>query len=151
MSPAPTPGPARDRAPRWLIGLFLVVLVTAGAAFLFKLVEFARTLRDAPDVSFTFMPIVTYLVVAGGFFCLLGWALLGGHLRDVEGPKHFMLENERALDAAAARREEGLIPWPGGPKPARTAVSPSRGRPARSTRTAASAARWRRRSRAAAA
>ncbi len=107
MNPAPTPGPVRDRAPRWLIGLFLVVLVTAGGAFLFKLVEFARTLHESPDVSFTFMPIVTYLVVAGGFFCLLGWALLGGHLRDVEGPKHFMLENERALDAAAAQRKEG--------------------------------------------
>ena len=107
MSPAPAPVSARDRAPRWLIVLFLVVLVTAGAAFTFKLVEFARTLRDSPDVSFALMPIVTYLVVAGGFFCLLAWALLGGHLRDVEGPKHFMLENERALDAAAARREEG--------------------------------------------
>jgi hypothetical protein len=106
VSPAPTPGPSRERAPRWLIGFFLLVLVTAGAAFIFKLVEFARTLHDSPDVSFALMPIVTYLVVAGGFFCLLGWALLGGHLRDVEGPKHFMLENERALDAAAAQRKE---------------------------------------------
>ncbi len=106
MSPAPTPQPRRERAPRWLIAFFLVVLVSAGCAFVFKLVEFARTLHDAPDVSFALMPIVTYLVVAGGFFCLLAWALLGGHLRDVEGPKYFMLENERALDAAAPRRDE---------------------------------------------
>jgi hypothetical protein len=92
-----------DRAPRWLLRLFVVVVLGAGGGFAFKLVEFAQTLRAGPDVSFALMPIVTYLVVAAGFFCLLAWATLGGHFRDLESPKHFLLENERALDAATPR------------------------------------------------
>ena len=93
--------PATDLgAPRWLFWTFVAVVGCAGIGFVFKLVEFAHTLRASPDVSFALMPIVTYLVVAVGFFCLLAWATLGGHFKDLEGPKHAMLENERALDAA---------------------------------------------------
>ena len=45
------------------------------------------------------MPMVTYLIVAAGFFCLLGWATMTGHWKDIEGPKRFLLDNEAALDA----------------------------------------------------
>jgi hypothetical protein len=90
-----------QRAPRWLLWTFGAVVAAAGGGFIFKLVEFSQTLRASPEVSFALLPIVTYLTVAAGFFCLLLWAALGRHFRDLEGPKHFMLENERALDAAA--------------------------------------------------
>ncbi len=89
-----------DKAPRWLLITFIVVVGIAGYGFLFKLVEFAHTLNAAPDVSFALMPMVTYLAVAAGFFCLLGWATLTGQWKDIEGPKRWMLENEAALDAA---------------------------------------------------
>lgn len=119
--PAPSARP-RERAPRWLLALFLAVVVLAGAGFVFKLAEFARTLRESADVSFALMPIVTYLAVATGFFLLLAWAALGGHFRDLEGPKHFMLENERELDrrtpsadVPAAASPAGDGPGPPGP------------------------------------
>ena len=35
-----------------------------------------------------------YLVVAGGFFFLFLWCAAKGHLKDIEGPKHRMLEME---------------------------------------------------------
>ena len=88
-----------DRAPRSLIVTFIVVVAFAGVGFLFKLTEFAHTLTASPDVSFALMPMVTYLIVAAGFFCLLGWATMSGHWKDIEGPKQFLLDNEAALDA----------------------------------------------------
>jgi nitrogen fixation-related uncharacterized protein len=86
--------------PLWLTAVFVIVVVAAGVGFVIKMVEFAKTLHDAPEVSFALMPIVTYLVVAGGFFFLLAWSFFSGHYKDVEGPKHFLLSNERELDAA---------------------------------------------------
>jgi hypothetical protein len=97
--------PIQERAPRWLLWTFIAVVACAGCGFVFKLIEFGHTLHASPDVSFALMPIITYLVVAAGFFCLLTWATLGGHFKDIEGAKHFMLENERALDAATARSD----------------------------------------------
>lgn len=101
--PLPVPPPqlrAKERVPLWLTAVFVIVVVAAAFGFVFKMVEFARTLRDSPDVSFALMPIVTYLVVAGGFFFLLAWSFFSGHYKDVEAPKHFLLSNERELDAA---------------------------------------------------
>lgn len=100
------PGP-RDQAPRWLLVTFVVVVGLAGCGFVFKFVEFGQTLTASPDVSFALMPMVTYLAVAAGFFCLLAWATLSGHWKDLEAPKRFHLENEAALDA--------ITPPPGTP------------------------------------
>jgi len=101
MSGPATPPPPEtpDRAPRWLVITFVVVVAVAGCGFLFKLAEFSQTLSASPDVSFALMPMVTYLAVAAGFFCLLAWATLSGHWKDLEGPKRFHLENEAALEA----------------------------------------------------
>ncbi|MBM4016275.1 MAG: hypothetical protein FJ293_15105 [Planctomycetes bacterium] len=101
--------PIPERAPRWLLISFVVVIAIAGCGFLFKLAEFAQTLEATPDVSFALMPMVTYLAVAAGFFCLLGWATLSGHWKDLEAPKRFHLENEAELDART--------PPPGSPTP----------------------------------
>ena len=98
-APAAPPPAIPDRAPRWLIATFVVVVATAGCGFLYKLFEFSQTLTAAPEVSFALMPLVTYLAVAAGFFCLLAWATLSGHWKDLEAPKRFHLENEAALEA----------------------------------------------------
>jgi nitrogen fixation-related uncharacterized protein len=103
MSTLPDPTAPRrpnERVPLWLMGVFVVVIVAAACGFVFKMYEFSKSLHDSPDVSFALMPIVTYLVVAGGFFFLLAWSFFSGHYKDIEGPKHFLLANERALDAA---------------------------------------------------
>lgn len=91
-----------EKAPRWLIITFVSVVAVAGCGFLFKLTEFAQTLNAAPEVSFALMPVITYLAVAAGFFCLLAWATLGGQWKDIEAAKRWMLENDAALDAATA-------------------------------------------------
>jgi hypothetical protein len=81
-----------------MVWFLLAVVVLAGAGFVYKLVEFMATLKEDPSQSFALMPIVTYLCVAAGFFCLLLWAALSGHFRNVESVKERMLENERELD-----------------------------------------------------
>lgn len=74
-----------------------LVLVLAGAGFAFKIFEFLRaTLRG--EVSFALVHVTTYLIVALGLTCLFVAAVIGGQLRDVEGPKHRMLEREEALE-----------------------------------------------------
>jgi cbb3-type cytochrome oxidase maturation protein len=103
MIPEKSPDETRrpvERIPKGLLVVFLVVVVAAGCGFVFKMFEFSKSLHDTPDVSFALMPIATYLVVAGGFFFLLAWSFFSGHYQDIEGPKHFLLANERALDAA---------------------------------------------------
>lgn len=101
-----------DRAPRWLIVAFVAVVAIAGCGFLFKLTEFAQTLQAAPEVSFALMPMVTYLAVAAGFFCLLAWATLGGQWKDIEAPKRFHLENEALLDALTPAADDEPEPRP---------------------------------------
>jgi hypothetical protein len=49
--------------------------------------------------------MLNYLAVAAGFTCLFIWALLRGMFRDVEAPKHTMLENEAKLDALSSESE----------------------------------------------
>ena len=86
--------------------IFLVtVIALAGAGFVFKLVEFIHTMQADASESFALMPVVTYLCVASGFFCLLLWSVFGGHFREMEKPKHAMLANEQDLD----RREDEVL------------------------------------------
>ena len=42
--------------------------------------------------------LLTYVLVAGGFFLLLLYCFLTGHFADIERPKYDLLESERAND-----------------------------------------------------
>lgn len=96
---APPADPARrPGAGRPMLIFLVTVVVLAGAGFVFKLVEFIATFQEDPSQSFALMPVVTYLAVAAGFFCLLSWSVLSGHFRDMEAPKYDMLEREKELD-----------------------------------------------------
>jgi hypothetical protein len=72
----------------------VAVILLAGFGFVFKLVEFAITLTRGDIINFAVVPVTVYLTVAGGFFLLFLWAAARGHLRDVEAPKHRILEME---------------------------------------------------------
>ena len=50
--------------------------------------------------------MLNYLLVAAGFGCLFLWAFLRGHYRDVEAPKHRMLELQRIIDLQEARHRD---------------------------------------------
>lgn len=85
----------------WFLWIFgpLVVLV-AGTAFIFKLIEFIHAATaTGPDALGSFlMPVMTYLLVAAGYLLLFFWAYATGQFRDVEGPKYRMLEMQDEID-----------------------------------------------------
>ena len=88
------------------IRVFSVLLVaTAGTAFVFKLIEFFFTAtKSGTDALASFLiPVMNYLLVAAGFGCLLVWAVVRGHYKDVEAPKHRMLELNRLADLEDAK------------------------------------------------
>jgi cbb3-type cytochrome oxidase maturation protein len=90
---------------RWFILVFSVVMVlTAGTAFLFKLIEFIRTATtQGPAAMGSFLiPVLNYLMVAAGFAFLFLWAYLSGQFRDVESAKYRMLEMQEQIDREEA-------------------------------------------------
>ncbi len=91
-------------ASRRFIWIFsIVLLLTAGTAFVFKLIEFIHTaVHDGSRSLASFLvPVATYLVVAAGFGCLFLWAYFSGQFRDIEAPKYRMLEMQEEQDAAS--------------------------------------------------
>lgn len=91
-----------------------LILVSGALGFGFKLFEMISTIFESPDYRFALPPVLTYLFVAAGFFCMLIVATLRGMFRNVEAPKYRMLELESAYDAEedraavlAAGRPEG--------------------------------------------
>jgi len=90
---------------RWFMWIFgPLVIVVAGTAFIFKLIEFITVATtEGPDAMGTFLiPVMNYLLVAAGFLCLFLWAYFTGQYRDVEAPKYRMLEMQHEID-----RQEG--------------------------------------------
>lgn len=91
-----------SRSSRVFLWVFSITMIlTAGTAFIFKLIEFfhTATTRGSDALGSFLIPVLTYLVVAAGFACLFVWAYLSGQFRDVEGPKHRMLEMQDEIDA----------------------------------------------------
>jgi hypothetical protein len=80
------------------IGVFLV---PAFVGFGNKLLELVYLAGDE-EGAFTVMPILNYLLASIGFFLLLCWAIAHGMFRDIEQPKHELLETERQLDEEEA-------------------------------------------------
>ena len=96
--PEPTAPPPQTRRFLWVFSVTMVL--TAGTAFIFKLIEFFLTAtREGPGALASFLiPVLNYLMVAAGFFCLFLWAYLSGQFRDLEAPKYRMLEMQREFD-----------------------------------------------------
>lgn len=93
---------ARGRGFLWVFSV--VMILVAGSAFFMKLIEFTATAtREGTGALASFLiPVLNYLLVAGGFFCLFLWAYFRGHFKDIEAPKYRMLELNRQFDRAAA-------------------------------------------------
>lgn len=87
-------------ARRFLRAFSVIMVAVAGTAFLFKLIEFFFTAtRSGPDSMASFLiPVLNYLLVAAGFFCLFLWAWFSGQFRDLEAPKYRMLEMQDEID-----------------------------------------------------
>ena len=97
--------PRISRGRRWFLWVFSIAMViTAGTAFIFKLIDFFYTAtHGGPDAMGSFLvPVLNYLLVAGGFVCLFLWAYFTGQFRDVEGPKYRMLQMQGQIDRQPA-------------------------------------------------
>jgi cbb3-type cytochrome oxidase maturation protein len=83
----------------------IVMVLTAGTAFVFKLIEFFLTaVKDGPGSLGSFLiPVLTYLIVAAGFACMFLWAYLSGQFKDIEHAKYRMLELQAQIDRAQRR------------------------------------------------
>lgn len=100
----PLPDARRHRPRRgsrlflWIFSVLMVV--TAGTAFIFKFIEFMYTaIHDGRNAMASFLiPLLNYLIVAAGFFCLFLWAFFSGQFRNVEQTKLRMLEMQREFD-----------------------------------------------------
>ena len=81
---------------------FLCAVAAAGGMFTYKLFAFLSTIRHEDLAGFAFDPIIIYGFVAAGFLCMLAWAYVSGHFRDVESPKHdlFVRYREQVLQEA---------------------------------------------------
>ena len=92
-----SPSPAARRF-LWIFSVTMVAV--AGTAFVFKLIEFFFTAtRSGPESLASFLiPVLNYLLVAAGFFCLFLWAYFSGQFRDLEEPKYRMLEMQEEID-----------------------------------------------------
>lgn len=94
---------------RWFLWIFSVAMIlVAGSAFLMKLIEFTATAtREGTGALASFLiPVLNYLLVAAGFFCLFFWAYFKGHFRDIEAPKYRMLELNQEFERAAAEEKK---------------------------------------------
>ena len=95
------------RARMFLWAFSIAMVVTAGTAFVMKLIEFFSTAtRSGGDALTSFLiPVLNYLLVAAGFFCLFLWAYFSGQFRDLEAPKFRMLEMQAEIDRQEALHE----------------------------------------------
>lgn len=112
------PRASMSRGGRLFLWVFSVAMVlTAGTAFVFKLIEFVHTaLQPGPMAMASFLiPVLNYLIVAAGFALLFLWAYFSGQFRDLEGPKYRMLEMQEEID----RQEALAARAPGVPHPPR--------------------------------
>lgn len=78
--------------------LAVLILIPSGYGFVGKFVELVHVFRGEPGGAFAVAPIMNYLLASLGFLCLLLWAASRGMFRDIESPKHEMLEHEELLD-----------------------------------------------------
>ena len=83
---------------RWASRIMLVSIVIGGSGFVYKLTQFSKEALAGEAASFAVVPVVVYVCVALGFVCLFLWALLRGQFRDIEAPKHRLLEQEEIYD-----------------------------------------------------
>ena len=83
---------------RRVCAVMILGVVISGAGFVYKLAQFAREALGHEAASFAVAPIAVYILVAAGFASLFVWALLRGQFRDIEGPKHRLLEKEDLYD-----------------------------------------------------
>lgn len=83
----------------FILGTWVIVgVIFASLTFIYKVIEVLNTVPRGEMAGFAVIQVVTYLLVALGFFFLFLWSFLKGDFRDMEKAKYRVLEmEERAL------------------------------------------------------
>jgi len=89
---------ADKRVLSWMLWIFGFVIVAGALAFGWKIYEFTYDLVNEDGLRFAGSHLLTYCLVAGGFFMLLLFSFLRGHFADIEKPKYELLDTEKAND-----------------------------------------------------
>lgn len=100
--------PRDQRKPReWMtlmIGVWVIGGVSfAGLTFAYKVYEIISTVPRGEVMGFAVIQVITYLLVAVGFFFLFVWSFLKGDFKDVERAKYRVLEMEEKMVAEEKR------------------------------------------------
>jgi len=100
------PAPPSRGTRRFLWVFSIAMVLTAGTAFVFKLIEFIHTATTkGPEAMGSFLiPVLNYLMMAAGFGLLFLWAYFSGQFRDLEAAKYRMLEMQEEIDRQEAAR-----------------------------------------------
>jgi len=90
----------RERRRRVCLSAFFAVAILVPSLWGFgsKFIEFVHLYQGDVEGAFAIAPIVNYLLASAGFLFALVWAAANGMFRDIEAPKHQMLEREAELD-----------------------------------------------------
>lgn len=84
---------------RATVYIMCVIVVLSGAyGFATRFMSFLYELAQEDGIAYSLVPVATYFFAAGGFFCILIWAFLTGHLSNVEQEKYRMLDEQLAFE-----------------------------------------------------
>ncbi len=99
MSPPKPPSSVQNIA---VSIMAVVILGFCAYGFGSKFIEFIHLVTTdrlaASEGIFAVAPMANYLLASAGFLCLLGWAMCQGMFRNIELPKHTMLDIDEQLD-----------------------------------------------------
>ena len=101
------------RKSRWVLFLWITIVVIGGLAFLFKMAEFAFTLLDPANNrfgGFGAVAIGDYILGMLPLLFLTLWGVVKGHFHNIEQPKYRMLEMQREIDAEGNRVPQQSTP-----------------------------------------
>jgi hypothetical protein len=99
----------RQKASYQIASIVVVALAVAagGFTFMYKLYEFIAAAAAGYMPGMLTATVLPYFFISTGFLLLAAWAWLGGHFKNIEGPKRDMLHQQEALDRA--EREHHLF------------------------------------------
>ncbi len=97
----------RGKKKEWItfiMGTWVVFGVAfCGITFVYKVYEIVNTVPRGEMMGFAVIQVVTYLLVAMGFFFLFLWSFLRGDFSDLEASKYRILEMEERISEMERR------------------------------------------------
>lgn len=89
----------------FILWTWVILGVTfASLTFSYKVIEFVKTVPRGEVAGFAAIQVITYLLIAIGFFFLFLWSFLKGDFKDMEKAKYRVLEMEEKMLEMEKRR-----------------------------------------------